>query len=89
MLPLTVRLKTRASLFLFYPSTFLLVLIPYFLVLSFFHVTSNAESTRKEPRGEWVFSNRISYCGLGNSRRIEITHYIVMSDTFTVVPART
>lgn len=45
-----------------------------------------SESTRKGSRGERAFSNRISYCRLGNSRRIEITHYTVMSGAFTVVP---
>ena len=46
-----------------------------------------APSCRKE-RGNSgnsseAFSNRIPHCRLGNSRRIEITHYLVMSGAFT------
>lgn len=41
------------------------------------------ERGRKEGTAAEAFSNRIPHCRLGNSRRIEITHYPVMSDAFT------
>lgn len=42
-----------------------------------------ARRGRKEGTAAEAFSNRIPHCRLGNSRRIEITHYPVMSDAFT------
>lgn len=38
---------------------------------------------RREGAAAEAFSNRIPHCRLGNSRRIEITHYTVMSGAFT------
>lgn len=73
-------------------------IVLFFFFLSLRHLASNpslaagtlkglaAPSDRKErERGHSseAFSNRIPHCRLGNSRRIEITHYPVMSGAFT------
>ena len=78
---------SSSSSFSFYRPFFFLYAISLPIHRSLLGPWKDSRLRQTERRGSGhsseAFSNRIPHCRLGNSRRIEITHYPVMSGAFT------